>query len=162
MFGFFARNRPADVRGIGPQAALACAAIHAEAFPHPWSSSEFEALLAGRDVVADAAMVKSWGRLLFAGFVLSRIVAGEAEILTIAVGMKFRRRGIGSALLAAHLASLAAKGTKILFLEVEAGNHAALALYKSFGFRQVGERKAYYRKPGAANAAALVLRLDFA
>ncbi len=162
MSGRFDHNRPIDIRRIGPQSAQDCATIHAQAFPHPWSGTEFEALLAGRDVLADAAMMKSWGRPTFAGFVLSRMVAGEAEILTIAVAAKFRRRGIGSALLSAHLPSLAAKGTKALFLEVEAGNHAALALYKSFGFRQVGERKAYYRKPGAPNAAALVLRLDFA
>lgn len=159
--GLFGGDRPADIRSIGPQSAQACAVIHAEAFPHPWSGAEFETLLAGRDVVADAAMMKSWGKPVFAGFVLSRLVAGEAEILTIAVAAKFRRRGIGSALLSAHLPTLAARGTKTLFLEVEAGNSAALALYKSFGFRQVGERKAYYRKPGAANAAALVLRLDF-
>ncbi len=161
MFGLFTRKQPAEIRPLGPQAAQACAAIQAEAFPHPWSGSEFETLLAGRDVVAEAAMVKSWGQAHFAGFVLSRLVLNEAEILTIAVAAKYRRQGIGSALLSAHLATLAARGTKTLFLEVEAGNHAALALYDQFGFQQVGERKAYYRKKDAPNAAALVLRRDF-
>ena len=138
--------------------------IHARSFAHPWSATEFETLLAGRDVIAEAALVPArwFRRASLAGFVLSRTVLDEAEILTIAVAPKFRRRGLGSALLAAHLATLAAKGAKTLFLEVEAGNRAALALYDAFGFCQIGESKAYYRKPEGKPAAALVLRRDLA
>ncbi len=124
---------------------------------------DFETLLAGRDVVAEAAMVTGrWGKSpALAGFVLSRCALDEAEILTIAVAPEFRRRGIGSTLLAAHLARLAAQGVKALFLEVEAGNRAALALYAQFDFRQIGERKAYYRRADGTAAAALMLRRDF-
>lgn len=112
-------------------------------------------------------MAGGWKRLwrkspALAGFVLSRAVVDEAEILTIAVAPSFRRQGVGGALLAAHIATLAAQGIKALFLEVEAGNHAALALYRSFDFYQVGTRKGYYPKVGAAAAAALVLRRDLA
>ncbi len=104
-----------------------------------------------------------WGRRqTLVGFVLSRLVLDEAEILTIAVAPKSRRRGVGGALLGAHLATLAAQGAKALFLEVEAGNHAALALYAQFNFYRVGARKAYYRKDAGPAAAALVLRRDFA
>lgn len=160
-------RRPAGIRRVGPESAQACADIHARSFAHAWSASEFETLLAGRDVVAEAAMagggLKFWRKSpALAGFVLSRTVAGEAEILTIAVAPSFRRQGIGGALLGAHIATLAAQGIKTLFLEVEAGNHAALALYRSFDFYQVGTRKGYYPKAGAIAAAALVLRRDFA
>jgi [ribosomal protein S18]-alanine N-acetyltransferase len=171
MFDFLKRKRVPDVRRIGPQSAQesarACAAIHAQSFAHPWSANEFEALLAGRDVVAEAAMAKSlFGRLSgrhqkLVGFVLSRRVLDEAEILTIAVAQRLRRRGIGTALLSAHLATLAGLGTKALFLEVEAGNDAALRLYAQFGFAQVGTRKGYYPKSEGEAAAALLLRRDF-
>jgi len=168
MLGFLKRKKVAhDVRRIGPQSAQACAGIHAQSFAHPWSTNEFEALLAARDVVAEAAMMKGrLGRLLgrrptLVGFVLSRRVLDEAEILTIAVTRRFRRRGIGAALLSAHLATLAGMGTMALFLEVEAGNDAALALYAQFGFARVGTRKGYYPKSDSEAAAALLLRRDF-
>ncbi|HEY5226064.1 MAG TPA: GNAT family N-acetyltransferase [Methylovirgula sp.] len=159
-------RRPPEIRRIGPDCAQACAEIHARSFAHPWSATEFETLLAGRDVVAEAAMASGWKKLwrkppVLDGFVLSRLVLDEAEILTIAVAPGCRRRGIGGALLAAHVAALAAQRVKALFLEVEAGNHAALALYQSLDFYQVGTRKGYYPKAGALAAAALVLRRDF-
>jgi [ribosomal protein S18]-alanine N-acetyltransferase len=167
MFGLFDHRRPPDIRRIGPQGAQACAAIHAQSFAHPWSAAEFETLLAGRDVIAEAAMATSrlrtvWRRApVLAGFVLSRRVLDEAEILTIAVAPKFRRSGIGGALLGVHLATLAAQGAKALFLEVEAGNRAALALYAQFNFHEIGTRKAYYRAVDGTKAAALMLRRDF-
>jgi [ribosomal protein S18]-alanine N-acetyltransferase len=152
-----------SVRRLGPQGGKACARIHAQSFPHPWSVEEFESLLAGRDVIAHAAMPPArpwrWGTGP-TGFVLSRQAADQAEILTIAVATKARRRGIGAALLANHLPTLAAVGVRSLFLEVEAGNRAAIRLYESFGFRQVGERKAYYRAADGGRATALVLRRD--
>ena len=152
-----------SIRRLGPQGGNACARIHAQSFPHPWSAEEFESLLAGRAVIAHAATLPDsfWrpgeGP---AGFVLSRQAADQAEILTIAVAPKLRGKGIGAALLAAHLPALAASGVRSLFLEVEAGNQAAIRLYESFGFRQVGERKAYYRSASGARATALVLRRD--
>ncbi len=94
------------------------------------------------------------------GFVLSRFAADEAEILTIAVAPEWRRCGIGTLLLAPHLAGLAALRVNRLFLEVDVENIAARALYAGFGFEQVGERKAYYRTADDRLAAALVMRLE--
>ncbi|WP_297297215.1 ribosomal protein S18-alanine N-acetyltransferase [uncultured Methylovirgula sp.] len=154
-----------SIRRLGPQGGKACASIHAQSFPHPWSTEEFESLLAARDVIAHAAMrpasLRHWAAGP-AGFVLSRQAADEAEILTLAVAPGARRRGIGAALLANHLPALAAAGVRCLFLEVEADNKAAIKLYQSFGFRQVGERKAYYRAADGGRATALVLRRDLA
>lgn len=162
MFGWF--EKPSSIRRIGPDFGGACAKIHAQSFAHPWSATEFESLLAGRDVVGQAAIAASFWRnnaRAVTGFVLSRRAADTAEMLTIAVAPAARSRGIGGALLASHLAALAAEGAKSLFLEVEADNRAALALYRRFDFREVGERKAYYRKADGNRAAALVLRRDF-
>ena len=151
------------IRRLGPRFGKLCARIHAQSFPHPWSAEEFESLLAGRDVIAHAvSLPSSFWRLNNepSGFVLSRQAADQAEILTIAVTPKARGKGLGAALLAAHLPTLAALRVKSLFLEVEAGNKAAIRLYESFGFRQVGERKAYYRAADGGRATALVLRRD--
>ncbi|HLJ72408.1 MAG TPA: ribosomal protein S18-alanine N-acetyltransferase [Roseiarcus sp.] len=135
-----------------------CAALHAAAFAHAWSAEEFETLLSAANVSGEAAVDPASGALR--GFVLTRIAADEAEILTIAVDSALRRRGVGRALLAAHMARLPALGAKALFLEVERDNAAALALYAKFGFREVGQRKGYYRKRDGTAATALVLRRD--
>lgn len=94
------------------------------------------------------------------GFVLSRMAADEAEILTIGVAPLARRKGIAGLLLSTHLGRLTAAGTRRVFLEVDHENHAALALYASFGFQKVGERKAYYRRAEGDSAKALVMRRD--
>jgi ribosomal-protein-alanine N-acetyltransferase len=163
MRPFFRSPAPPSIRPLGPKLGKACARIHAQGFPHPWSTEEFESMLAGRDVIAHAAHLPSRLRRWTAGpvgFVVSRLAADQAEILTIAVMPKARGRGVGAALLASHLPSVAANGAKVLFLEVEATNKTAIRLYQSFGFRQVGERKAYYRVADVGRATALVLRRD--
>jgi [ribosomal protein S18]-alanine N-acetyltransferase len=146
------------VRRIGRERAADCAALHALSFAHPWTVAELEQLLGAKESLADGAL-DGKGQMLF-GFVLSRKAADEAEILTIAVDPAHRKAGIGAKLLAAHLAKLAAARAKTLFLEVDQNNAAARALYARFGFRQVGERKAYYRTADGGRATALVMRLD--
>jgi [ribosomal protein S18]-alanine N-acetyltransferase len=146
------------VRAIGAERSAECAAIHATSFPYPWQEADFEQLFVASGTVANGAIEAKEGHL--AGFVLSRIAADEAEILTIAVAPRWRRRGIATSLLALHLSGLAATQVNRLFLEVDVDNSAARALYANFGFEQVGERKAYYRTAGAQLVGALVMRRD--
>ncbi|MCI0467069.1 MAG: ribosomal protein S18-alanine N-acetyltransferase [Beijerinckiaceae bacterium] len=143
---------------IGVERSAECAAIHAASFTHPWQEADFEQLFVAPGSFADGAVDDKDEHL--AGFVLSRIAAGEAEILTIAVAPEWRRRTVATHLLAPHLSGLAANRVSRLFLEVEADNTAALALYTNFGFKQVGERKSYYRTADARLTGALVLRRD--
>jgi [ribosomal protein S18]-alanine N-acetyltransferase len=138
--------------------ASALAVIHAASFQRGWSESEFEQLLADRTVVAQRAAV---GRRI-AGFILSRLAADEAEILSVAVGNRHRGRGLGRRLLDLHLRRLAAMGTQAVFLEVEETNTAALRLYEHAGFHEVGRRDGYYPRDDGEAAAALVLRRDIA
>lgn len=133
-----------------------CARLHALAFAHGWSALDFEGLIAAPAAFGDAALDGRSGALL--GFVLSRGAAGEAEVLTVAVDPAHRRRGIARRLLARHLDRLAAAGIGTLFLEVEAANAAARALYAATGFAEVGRRDAYYRAADGTRAAALILR----
>ncbi len=131
------------------------AALHAASFQRGWSAEEFERLLVEHNVVADRAMAGTE----LAGFVVSRIAADQAEILSIAVDASHRGMGLAGKMLGVHLRRLAAYGVAAVFLEVDEHNEAARRLYAGFGFVEVGRRESYYATADGA-AAALVLRLD--
>jgi [ribosomal protein S18]-alanine N-acetyltransferase len=150
----FRRVAPA-VLEARPRDAQALSAMHARSFHRGWSEAEFERLLAERTTLAHVLRADG-GRGAPIGFVLSRIVQDEAEILTVAVMPAERGRGLARRLLDTHLSRLAALGARQVFLEVEQGNATAVRLYRRAGFRDVGRRDGYYRKPNE-NAAALVL-----
>jgi ribosomal-protein-alanine N-acetyltransferase len=136
------------LRAANAADAAALAALHAVAFPpgERWDAAAIGGLL---------AMPGAFGLVLpGAGFVLARVAADEAEILTLAVAPDARRQGHGGALLAAAMAQAAARGAAAMFLDVGAGNGAARALYAAAGFAEVGRRRRYY--PDGADA--LVLR----
>jgi [ribosomal protein S18]-alanine N-acetyltransferase len=113
-------------------------------------------LIASSSTVGAAALDPVSGRLR--GFVLSRLAADEAEILTIAVDAAYQGRGVGRALLSENLRQAANAGAKAIFLEVAKDNAPALALYGRFGFVKVGERAGYYRRGDGTRATAVVMR----
>lgn len=82
-----------------------------------------------------------------AGFIISRLVAGELHINNVAVRPEARRRGIGATLLTAVLSHGRRQGARLAFLEVRAENVAAQSLYRRCGFQVVGRRKGYYAQP---------------
>lgn len=157
MIGFlrrlFARGEPV-LSEAGPRDAAAIAHLHAASFHRGWSETEIERMLLDRHVLAHRA---TSGRS-FAGFILSRMVTDEAEILSVAVAAAWRGRGLARRLLDLHLRRLAGLGTRAVFLEVEEGNQPALRLYRRAGFRQVGRREGYYQE--SRGATALILRRD--
>lgn len=118
--------------------AIALAATHAACFalPRPWSAEEFASFLADPLVflIGDPQ-----------GFLLARAVAGEAEILTLAVAPMARRQGRARDLLAQFRTAARLRHAEIAFLEVAADNAAARALYLGFGFAETGCRRDYYR-----------------
>jgi [ribosomal protein S18]-alanine N-acetyltransferase len=133
------------------------AALHGAAFQRGWSTEEFEQLLVEHNVVADRAMAGAE----LAGFVVSRIAADQAEILSIAVAAAYRGQGLAHKMLDVHLRRLAGYGVATVFLEVDERNEPARRLYAGFGFAEVGRRESYYAAAEGA-AAALVLRRDLA
>jgi [ribosomal protein S18]-alanine N-acetyltransferase len=149
----FTRGEP-TLSEASPQDARALAGLHAASFHRGWSDGEFERLLLDRHVVAHRAMV---GRSL-AGFIMSRRVLEEAEILSVAVVASRRGKGLARQLLDLHLRRLAGLGARTVFLEVDEGNQPARRLYRRAGFREVGRRPGYY--PAGQGAAALILRRD--
>jgi ribosomal-protein-alanine N-acetyltransferase len=78
-----------------------------------------------------------------AGFALSRVVAGEAELLLLAVRCDRQKNGIGELLLNRFMDDARGRGVRQLHLEVRDGN-PAIRLYKRAGFSQVGRRRNYY------------------
>jgi ribosomal-protein-alanine N-acetyltransferase len=149
----FARAK-ARISEAEPGDAGELAALHGASFHRGWSEDEFEQLLLDRSVVAHRIMV---GRQL-AGFIMSRMIAGEAEILSVAVAFARRRKGLAGQLLNLHLRALAALGTRTVFLEVDEDNAPAMQLYRRAGFEAVSRREGYYPDQDGKNAAALVLR----
>jgi len=124
--------------------AATLAAIHAACFPpaERWNENVMGlqlGLLGGFGLLHPAG-----------GFVLARMAADQAEILTIAVQPAAQRTGLGRLLLRAVMAEAHARGAKKLFLEVAPENAAARALYAGFGFIQVGHRAHYYPDGGDA------------
>ena len=136
--------RPAD--------AAAIAALHKASFQRGWGEEEVYSLLIDKNVIAHRAVT---GRVM-AAFILSRLAAGEAEILSIAIAPKQRGRGLSRPLLDLNLRRLAGLGARTVFLEVDENNAPARALYRRAGFADVGRRKSYYQ----SGANALVLRRD--
>ena len=82
-----------------------------------------------------------------AGILVGRAAADEFEILNLAVGKEWRRRGMGARLVEAALDRARSTGTKQVYLEVRASNRPAIALYEGIGFRECGRRPNYYRDP---------------
>jgi ribosomal-protein-alanine N-acetyltransferase len=132
--------------------AAAIATVHAASFQRGWGEDEFRRLLIERNIVCHRAQI---GRTLV-GFILSRVVAGEAEILSVAIAPGWRGRGFSRPLLDLHLRRLAGLGTRTVFLEVDEKNAPAQRLYRKAGFYDVARRQGYY----GSGASALVLRRD--
>ena len=121
------------------------AAIHAACFttPRPWSAAEIASIL-------DSAFVFVLTEP--SGFLIGRVVAGEAELITLAVDPNARKRGTGGRLVDGFLAEARARGAESVFLEVLASNLPAQSLYARKGFEQKGKRRGYYQTPDGCAA----------
>lgn len=136
------------VEGSRASDALDLANVHADAFTHNWSGDEITRMIDSDNIRAlQCKRPSTWLRptsLGPKGFVLARVAADEAEILTIAVANDARGLGLGKTLMRAIMSDLYADRIKHLFLEVDETNEAAVALYHGLKFKEVGERKSYY------------------
>ena len=142
----------------GGRDAAAIAALHGVSFARGWSEQEVETLMTDRHVMAHRAINGS----TMAGFILSRLVEDEAEILSVAVANARRGRGLARSLLNLHMRRLAGLGARAIFLEVDEHNAPAIRLYDRAGFHEISRRPNYYPGAGGKAAAALVLRRDLA
>jgi ribosomal-protein-alanine N-acetyltransferase len=131
-----------------PEQAEDLAALASAAGVPGWSPASVAAVL--RSSEAWALTLLREGDAEPAGMLLARRVLDELEVLIVAVAPRARRRGGGSALVAAALEAARSAGLAQVHLEVRGDNEAALALYLRHGFLAVGRRPRYYEGGEAA------------
>lgn len=110
-------------------------------FGEAWTRSQCAGILPMPGVRLTIAREGERGSI---GFSLSRSIAGEAELLLIAIHPDHRRRGVGQLLLDHFLEAAQSAGAIRLHLEVRDGN-PAIAMYRRAGFTPAGRRRKYYR-----------------
>ena len=137
--------------------ASSMAMIHKTCFAKPWDETAMAKFLASPEVLCLVGSVADDSGGVMGGMLIARKAADEAELLTLAVAPACRRSGLGRALLEAAISALRESGTKQLFLEVDKGNEAALALYRALGAQPVGRRAGYYEDRADAAIFSLAL-----
>ncbi len=132
-----------DIRRALTDDVPAIAELEAECFSDPFSERDIFSLVCSEQGMCFTALKD--GRVI--GYVFGRIIPPEGEIYRIAVREDSRCRGIGYRLLSYALKTERGRGLETTFLEVRSQNKAARALYTSYGFKEAGLRKNYYKDP---------------
>ena len=113
-------------------------------FSDPWGRKDIFTYICSSDGMCFVA-TDDQGKPI--AYMLGRLIAPEGEIYRIAVHPDKRQRGIGYRLLSYALKTERGRGLETTFLEVRKRNLPARRLYLAYGFREVGERKNYYKDP---------------
>lgn len=144
------------VRRATPEDAAGIVALEAASFgARSWGAASLRDSFSAARVEILTASRDEGGA--FQGFAMWRDLGPEAEILTIGVEPSARRSGAATALLGSVIDNARKARVERLFLEVDAANEAALALYRAARFEPIGVRRKYYRD--GADAAVMQLLL---
>jgi [ribosomal protein S18]-alanine N-acetyltransferase len=108
-----------------------------------WSRESYIELAAANQLLL--LVIETNGEL--SGFLVGRCIGDQAEVLNLAVKHKDKRKGAGTALMAAALEDFASHGATSVYLEVRESNTSAIAFYERHGFAKSGKRNGYYRRP---------------
>lgn len=133
------RMQPSDIPEV--------MALERAAYSKGWPATAFERELT-QNAMARYVVLReaTTGRMLaFGGLWL---MVGEAHVVTVAVLPEEQRRGLGRAVVHALIELAAESGMELATLEVRVSNEAARALYRAYGFYEVGTRKRYYSDNG--------------
>ena len=141
------------ITAMGPEHISHVAEMEREFFSAPWDEASLKSEL---DNPLSLWLVALCGDRV-AGYVGSQTVLGESDMMNLAVRPEFRRQGLGRLLVNALIYELD-EDSHCLLLEVRQSNEGAIALYLGLGFRQVGRRPNYYKRP---TEDALILRKDW-
>ena len=122
-------------------------------YPHRiWSASEYDTLLEDpRTVLVQDSYC----------FAIGQLVAGEAELLMIAVAQEHQGKGLGRRSLNIFEEVMITKGATCCFLEVAKTNISACTLYEAEGFDVISTRKAYYQLGKNNRVDALIMQKMF-
>ena len=135
------RANPSDILQMRSLEEQATAAAH-------WTAAQYEALYSpdAPERIILAASDDLDGATL-CGFLIARCLADEWEIENVVVGAEHRRQGLARCLIQALAEAARTAAAHAIILEVRESNVAAVRLYESIGFTEVGRRKDYYRNP---------------
>lgn len=109
-------------------------------FQEPWSEEDFTFEM-NNDLVTYHLCFDEDELIAYVGFLT---VLDECQINNVAVHPNYRRSGLGSKMIERVLLLTEEMGLKFWLLEVNSKNEAAIKLYESFDFEEVGLRANYY------------------
>lgn len=119
--------------------------IENQCFSEPWSRKSLEELLDCDYAVYFVAKDSETNKVV--GYIGMYVSLDTGNINNVGVLPEYRRMGIGYGLISELVQYSAGCGITLLTLEVRESNISAISLYEKFGFKKVGVRKNYYKKP---------------
>ena len=135
--------------------------IEEACFSAPWTRKMIEAELSGNPfahfLLAKQVPPGEGGSISIVGYLCFWVVFEEVRLMNLAVIKSMRHKGIARALVMQALDVGLGQSARCAVLELRASNHAAHALYRSLGFRDVTIRPTYYTNPVED---ALLMELD--
>ena len=117
--------------------------IEKSCFSLPWSEKSFRDASMAPDNIYLVCETEG----MIAGYCGLWTVLGEGNITNMAVDSRFRKQGIGAALMREMERRGREQSVDIFFLEVRESNKAARSLYEKMGYRDIGRRKRFYERP---------------
>lgn len=132
-----------EIRRARPDDAGEIAELEGKIFNDPFSQKDIFSYICSDNGMCFTAIDESG----VVGYILGTKIPPEGEIYRIAVREDKRQRGIGYRLLSYGLKTEMGHGVETVFLEVRSQNAPARALYKAYGFKEIGIRKNYYQNP---------------
>jgi len=118
--------------------------IEAEAFSTPWRRDTFLNLIDRPGIELLVLEDRTEGVV---GYAVLWCILDQGELANVAVTPRLRGKGLGRRIMSRVMEVARERGVDKLYLEVRASNAAALELYRSLGFVEVGIRKGYYDHP---------------
>lgn len=132
-------------------------ALERSSYSHPWSNGNFIDCFKDGYEIWRLSCIEESSALLGYGVISAAV--GEAHLLNLCVASEVRGLGLGKRFMHHLMCRGVALGAKMMFLEVRESNAAAISLYSSSGFNEVGFRKGYY--PSASGGeSAIVMACD--
>ena len=132
-----------EIRRARPDDATAISELEEKIFADPFSKKDIFSYICSDTGMCFVALDESG----VIGYITGRKIPPEGEIYRIAVREDKRQRGIGYRLLSYAIKTERGSGVETVFLEVRSQNQPARALYKAYGFTEIGIRKNYYQNP---------------
>lgn len=131
------------IRSMQREDLPSAAGLEERCFTVPWSEKLLEKCL--ESPLDQVWVLEDGGEI--AGYCNLRIIAGEGELMRIAVHPAKRGRGYARELMEELEKHASENGAQSLLLEVRASNLPAICLYKSYGYEIRAVRKRYYTHP---------------